>query len=242
MPKLGENWDVEVTETNVTQDIDFSKFSTLVFDKQPWNVSHALSEDDMRENAQVILKLKGFPVIASSSEGSVIWSGLNLPYHVIRDHNMYEATLLQNILEELTHLDQSRPASYTLEWKSPQERVIKTDGARGVLLKEQAFPGWVAYRVENGRKTEVPIHITGPSTPGFMYVFADREGPSTVVFRYKGDKSTKILTFLSLITIIFLIDAILFQQKTITALLKFSWKKIRHPLHRWWEKDEFENY
>lgn len=237
---LGSAWDVEVLNSPVTEGIEFDKFSPLIFDEDPWNISHAPS-DGTRDEGNVILKLKSFPVIVANESGNIIWSGLNLPYHVIRDFNSAEGQLMKNILNSLVPLAAKTEPQFSYEWKSPTERTITTSGAEGVLFKEQAFPGWVITVKEGTRTKQVPYYLAGPSTPGFFYVKTNPHVSSTVTFKYQGETSVILMTIMSVVTVLFILDALVFNQKTLMRLVKMSWLKVRRPFGKWWEKDDEDN-
>ncbi len=238
---IGKDWQVSSTENGVAAGIEFDKFSPLVFDNEPWNISHTTSSG-LNDGAEILLSLKGFPVLVKNKTGNVIWSGLNLPYHVIRDFNTFEGNLLINILKTFISLDKKAEAFYQVDWISPQERSIKTQGARGVILKEMGFPGWQA-NVDYGSKSSQPrIYNVGPSTPQFMYVRLDQDKKAVVVFKYRGNMWGIIFTALSVVVIIALIDTLVFNQRIFAGQLVNFGKRLAKPVSKWWEKDETENY
>lgn len=240
---LGKEWIVEIAEHELTKGVKFSDFSRLDFDGEAWNISHPTTGEEVEEKAEVILKLKGHPVVVKSNElgGEVIWSGLNLPYHIIREHNNEEAEFLANIFEDLYGVGKkiARPDA-EVEWVSPQEILVKTSDAKGVLVKEQGFPGWEAVVDAGGRKDRATIHLTGPSSPGFMYVKTPESGPVSVRFRYKGDRAVRWISFVSAVVVLYLLDAILFDKKILHKLTLFLRNKLRQMIRIWWKKDDYE--
>ncbi len=238
---LGRDWQIEANESELTKGVDFNEFSPLDFDGEPWNISHPLESGDIADGAEVILRHRSIPVVVKSSElgGEVIWSGFNLPYHIIRDYNEQEAQFFRNILFDLFGVNKQlvRPDA-EVDWISPQEVVVKTNGAKAVLFKEQAFPGWTA-RVQSGGKTQnATIHLVGPTSPGFMYVRVPETGEAEVRFSYHGDPSVKRIMIVSAVIVLYLLDAIVFNGGVLTRATLAVKAVIRRILRRWWQKDD----
>ena len=102
-------------------------------------------------------------VAGTLGKGRVVWSGMNLPYHIASTRNVEESRLLTEAVS-WSAPNQSTAAAYTATFVSAQlRRVVLTSPAAGVLLKESSVPNWLA-RV-NG--TTVGIYRAGPD---FMYV------------------------------------------------------------------------
>jgi hypothetical protein len=93
----------------------------------------------------------------------VVWSGMNLPYHVVSNQAAEESRLLSQEIAWASPQDATPPA-YTADFVNPQlSRVGITSNAKGVLFKESWFPNWHAS--VNG--TPASIYRAGPD---FMYV------------------------------------------------------------------------
>lgn len=234
--ELGQEWDPQPTEGSLTKGIDFFQFSPLVFDKGPWNISHPLADSDLREGVRVILRHQGVPVVAekTSGGGKVIWSGFNLPYHVIRDFNPEEGKFFRNLLAELVTLEEN-PILSKGQWLSPRKRIVGVNGAKGVIFKEQAFDGWQADI--NGKNLK--IYKTGPTSPGFMYVRLPKEANGQVKFTYIGALDAKIYSAISGSVILFILDYLL-GGKILMPLIRRVVSPLQKRMSKWWEKEDEE--
>lgn len=242
---LGKSWEARIGEPELFKGINLSDFSPLEFDEKPWNISYAPDgKADVREEAKVLLSSHGYPVLVEQKVGAgkIIWSGLNLPYHVLYNYNYQEGKLLVNTLNRLFAFGQTQKPSWELDWVSPQKRVIASKGAKGVLFKEQAFPGWKTKVTGKNGSSKLAIYKVGPLSPGFMYVRIPekiRTGEFEVIFTYNGSFGDWIITLVSLITIIFVGDYLLLGGR-LTRILLIPWSRIRKKTGGWWEKDEYE--
>ncbi|MDO8551678.1 MAG: hypothetical protein Q7S03_03320 [bacterium] len=231
---LGTEWYIDVEDNEITKNINFDEFSPLVFNKTPWSVSYPESDTALRKNAKVILRQQGKIVMAEQRLGGskVIWSGLNFPYHALRDYNTQEANLFNNILSYLVGTGEGNFTSQTT-WVSPRERLIQVNGEKGVLFKEGNFKGWNAAL--NGRK--LTIYEAGPSNPGAMYVRLPEGVTGTLRFYYSGITESKVSHIISLIVIIFIFDYLLGShlgsrfKKSIPYLDKKDFKN-------WWNRED----
>lgn len=235
---LGRDWDIEVG-LDSGEEINFEEFAPLDHDGKAWNISHPPSLEDLDEKATVILKNKGQPVIAAKKEGEgdVIWSGLNFPYHALRNQNWQEAKLFKILLARLVNLDPS-PVSSKITWVSSEVRKVEGESAKGALFKEQYFPGWGASFKSQKGSGSLNIYSAGPSLPGFMYVRIPDKERFEVTFRFKGEPKMRLFAGISFITILFLLDYIFLRQRIIGASLKYIWNWARKRVGKWWEKEE----
>lgn len=236
---LGKQWTEASVSANFSKGVNIGNFSKLEFDKQPWNISFPPgAQNDLNNNAEVIFTLKNKPVIAkkSSGHGKIIWSGLNLPYHIIRTHNKDELTLMLNVLSDLISINQVSPVNTNINWISPEKREISVLGAKGVLLKEEDYSGWKAY-LDHGQNLK--IFSVGPTYKGYMYVSVPQgQRNGKVTFKYSGETKYKIYTIISLITLFFIIDYVLLNKLIFNFLNNKLFKKIFLRSLNWWEKDE----
>ncbi|OGD91583.1 hypothetical protein A3D81_00540 [Candidatus Curtissbacteria bacterium RIFCSPHIGHO2_02_FULL_40_17] len=235
---IGSGWNAQVGDETVAKGVDFAKFSPLLFDGGVWNVSHPENDADIYTGTRVILKNNGKVVAASVDvqSGKLIWTGFNLPYHVIRDYNEDEANFLTNILSSLTDLSEKKVGDASYKWFSPEKREVQTNGARAVLFKEEAFPNWLA-KSENGQKLQV--YKAGPTSPGYIYVpFSGDLKPQQVTFYFKNELKWWIYHLVSAATLVFLLDKILtngfFLVKPSSKILLLILK----PTARWWQREE----
>lgn len=231
---LGKDWRAWHSKDPVTQNINFSQFTPLDFDGNPWNVSHPPEDGDLRDNSKIILKQanKTIMVRGSYGQGTVYWCGFNLPYHLIRGYNWQEAALFVNILSELTPLNSER-ISGNAKWISSGNRSIDVTKANGVILKEQAWNGWNAWA--NARKLK--IYKVGPNTPGYMYVRLPNDFAGSVEFRYTGSLEGKLYFLASVITVIVILDYVLGGKIFIAFFMIFIFRPLRNFVQKWWEKE-----
>lgn len=201
---IGVLWDVEVLDAKLGENVDFNSFSPLDFDGEAWNVSHPRDDHDLNPGARVILKNNDIIVSASSDVGSgkLIWTGFNLPYHIIRDYNEEESDFFVNLISSLVDTSEKVVSNVDYKWISPEHREVTVGGSRAVLFKEQDFGGWRAVSNSNDK---LKIYRTGPVSPGFMYVPFEKEKiPQLVTFSYRGQLKFWILGIISIMTLVFL--------------------------------------
>jgi hypothetical protein len=113
--------------------------------------------------------------------GEALWSGMNLPFHVVAFRNPVESGFLVRILDAVARRRQVAAPQYTARFVNAQRlEVTATTGATGVLLKETASASW--HATVNGK--DVKIYTAGP---GMMYVpISSAQRPTTVVFQYRA--------------------------------------------------------
>jgi len=215
---LGTEWDFTVAEDNVTRGIDFSKFSPPVYDGAPWGFSTTTS---VRGWAKPVISTAGNPILVSGTYGSgkVVWSGMNLVYHVVSYRNVEESELLKNALLWLSGSPGPEPR-YEVEFVNPQKRVVKIHSeARGVLFKENYFKQWRAKVVyQDGSKEKLRIYLAGP---GLMYIPIpeDASVPMTVVMSYHKLPQERAGDMISIVSLVLLVAyALLGSRFTVRKL------------------------
>ncbi len=241
---ISDEWKLELLDPLYGKNVDFSKFSPPIFDKDHWKFSYPPVDSEIKPNSQIILKNHGKVLMAKRKIGSgyVIWSGINLPYHVSRYHNSDEVSFFKNVLNQILDLS-SKPAKVTAKTNfiSAQTREITTAGAKGILFKEQAFPGWSAVLNSNGTSRNLKIYKAGPAIPGFMYVSIPKDlvsASNTLRLNYTGSITSWLLILFSLIIIIFIKDEILIGGRLIGKFSRFLLRKGHNRIKGWWSKDD----
>ncbi|MEM2936418.1 MAG: hypothetical protein QW231_04485 [Candidatus Bathyarchaeia archaeon] len=247
---LGKEWKFKVATGPITGDIDFSAFSPpLHVGDEPWTHSYAPSDRNVKPWAKVILWNHGRPVIVIGTyrKGRVVWSGLNLPYHVANYKNLEEAELHRNLMEWLLQPPSNPNEDYNVKRPRPEEVIIETHGnCTGILFKENAFDGWTAQlATKEGKTYDLKIHQAGPD---FMYVRVPKgiDGPFTVRFVFKGALIDWFFTTLSLTTLFLILDYSLLRGSLVTHRLlsplargfKGQWKHLARRVREWWYKEE----
>ena len=205
-PVMERVWRVETSGDFPLKDVDFSRFSPLVWEGAAWSASFTLNEH-VRSWARVWMWNQGFPVMVYGrlGRGEVLWVGLNLPYHALYHKNPYESLFLVELLRSLqpwnsswTFVEASRPNFETITM-----RVDKP--FRGLLVKESYASGWRATVTDSaGRSYHPKVYEAGLN---MIYVFLPREAayPLNVTLQYGFDLPTYVGFTLSLATLLLLI-------------------------------------
>ena len=107
-------------------------------------------------------------VAGEYGRGRVVWSGMNLFYHVKSYRSSEESRFIRRILSWLSGGFESSVLSCRVEFVNPQRRIVWIDGsAGGVLFKENYFRQWHAALIVGGERRRVSIYLAGP---GLMYI------------------------------------------------------------------------
>jgi len=240
---LGSDWGFDVSSNELTKGVRFSTFDPPIFDETDWKFSYPKESEDVREGAKVILRNHGAPILVTQQigNGKVVWSGMNLAYHVIRFHNTDEVLFFKKILVSLLPEEDLTKPLYEASFLSSKKRKITTQGSRGILFKEQAYPGWKVKIKLNGKTHAGKIFKAGPAYPGFIYVrlpeLVDKE--VIVSFGYHGGITSWLLTILSLALIIFVLERTLLGGLLVGRRIKKLHIKTQKHVRGWWEKEEY---
>lgn len=186
--------------------------------ESPWTFSYAPSNSNVKPWARTILWNHGHPIIVVGNYGAgrVVWSGMNLPYHISEYKNLEEALFHKNLVEWSVQPQGYQNISCNVKRPRPEEAIIKGyENFKGILFKENAFEGWTAHLTSNGAAQELKIYRAGPD---FMYVRVPSgiKPPFTVKFRYVGPLMDWFFATLSLATIIVVLDYSLLRGFVIT--------------------------
>ena len=239
---MGRFWDLTIAEHEITEEIDFSTFGPPVYGEGEWKLSVPVLAEDVREGSTVLVSHKDFPLLVAREfgEGQVVWSGMNLLYHFDQYKSPDEAQLVINMLTQLTSLDEHEPLDARVEWRRPEKVILATDEkARGILFKEEGYDGWSA-RLTSHRGKKLPIYLTGPTYPGFMYVPIPEtvDGPFTLQFSYHGRAVHWLVAFVSFLVILFILESILFEGRLVGKRVNALSRKAAKKIGSWWEKEE----
>ena len=161
---VGPDWKLQRAEGSIAVGLDLNGFAPATYSGGPWRVSYIPSAS-MPSWAAPVLTSDGDAVMVAGTlgKGRVVWSGMNLPYHIASTRNVEESRLLTQAVSWSAPTQSTGPA-YTATFVNPQRRRVVVAGpASGVLLKESSVPNWRA--LINGR--EIGIYRAGPD---FMYV------------------------------------------------------------------------
>lgn len=232
---LGRNWDLVITDSLITEGINFDKFSPLLFDDAFWKLSFVPEDSGLRKGAEVILRQSGHPILVTQrlGEGKVIWSGLSLPYYALHYQAVEEAKLLRQIVAWGTDgLGETKP-EFIVERLRPEKVEVSGNDFKGVLFKENFDSGWRAK--VNGKKVKVY-----PAGIDFMYVGVPEltKGPIKVEITYRGTLLNCFLFIISLTSL-----AVALKYALTGSLIKIKGEslekvKVARKIKSWWESEE----
>jgi hypothetical protein len=240
---FGKNWSLEKGNSPLVAMAPIDAFSDLQLDGEPWGLSYA-TKDNLREGARIILSNAGQIVMAESDygKGKIIWSGLNLPYHLTYHQNSAERKFLLDLVGTLVDLREKPVPISVANWINPQLRkLVLPQGAKGALLKEYYFKGWKAYASAKGRRKRVPILTAGPAYPGYMYVPIPKEWQQAEVeieFRFSGTVKYWLYEILPWIMGLIVVDSFIARGKLLRLIHNVYFKIIGKHVVGWWDKEE----
>jgi hypothetical protein len=213
--QVAGDWQFVTESSPITDGIDFSSFGPPSYNGGPWTVSAATG---VRSWAQTVVRSGADSVVVAGQlgQGRVVWSGLNLPFHVDSYRSAEESRFLTTAMAWASPARNDVAATASARLDGPQQVTISVDSqARGVLFKESWFDRWHAY--VNGH--EVDVLRAGP---GLMYVRLpqDTRFPATVQWRYEKSVADWAGIAVSAAVLIALV----------------TWPRWRRPLAGWWER------
>jgi len=178
--EVAGDWQFKVASSPITDGIDFSSFGPASYRGGPWTVSAA---SGIRSWAQTVVQSGADSVVVAGQlgQGRVVWSGLNLPFHIDDYRSAEESRFLTTAMTWASRSRNVAAASSSAHLDGPQQMTVSvSSNARGVLFKESWFDRWHAY--VNGQKVNVLS-----AGPGFMYIVFPKntQFPATVQWRYE---------------------------------------------------------
>lgn len=226
-------WKLTKESSTILTDIQTAGFSPLLFENKPWKIAAPPSDTFLSDWMEPILLQKNIPILAQGQfgKGTVVFSGFNLPYHIVNYSNHQEAKLLKNIISELSP-ELEDIGKYSAQRPKPTFITASTEKARGVYFKENYHSGWKASI--NGEKT--PIYKAGL---GFMYIPIPPESPqdtSQIELKFKGNLTTWGLPILTSSTLILCVLFIL-STRPFKAVRNLTYRIITKRIKRWWASD-----
>lgn len=174
-------------------DIDTQKFSDLTYENGPWRITTGNRE--LKPWAQELLSYQNHPVLAGGQLGNgyIIWSGLNLPFHIIDNNNLEEAKLFKNILTSLIDPPDTTPTTFNVQRSRPESINIQGKSFRGIYFKENYDPGWKA----TDSQKDLKVYRAGLE---FMYIPVSQTNESkNIDIVYKGTAIARLLVSVTLI-------------------------------------------
>lgn len=237
---LGTEWDLLINQDELIKSIDIQKFSPPLFDDSEWKFAYPDS-DSTRNNEEILITNQAKPVLTLGNlgKGKILWSGMNLFYHVSRFNNLDEGIFLKNIIGKVIDLEEKQFPVSQVERSNARTVIISGNSTKGILLKEQFYPGWRAnIKTSSGTKS-AKIFSAGASFPGYMYVRLPKNTTTyTVTFRFSGSLTTWILMSFSLVVFLILMDNILLNGLIFGRFVRKTAQILKKKTEKWWEKDD----
>lgn len=210
-----EKIDFKKSDSKITKDIKSETFSVFTYQSGPWAVS---TIEELRQNTKELLSFKNKVVLAQTTlgKGEIIWSGLNLPFHIIENDNLEEGKLLQNIILDLVKTDSDTP-TFNLSRDTPEKIIITGKNIKGVYFKENYHEGWQAK--VNGK--QVKIYEAGPA---FMYIRLPEEKENNTIINidFTGGLIDWSLYYFSICSLAFSILFLIFTPFSVKITRKVS--------------------
>ena len=212
---LGKVSGFETNPAFVTNEIDVSKFSPLIWEDEAWSVS--LSPTGLKPWSSPILSIEGKPLVAYGEygEGKIVWSGMNLISHSQTYDNAEERELIKMIIDLLTPSPNEVRAESLSFLRNHPDRVIfslDANASKGgsILWREAFYPRWQASLFTSSGATQLPIYRAGP---GFMLIPVESSStPVEVELAWQqsvGDKLAAAGSLLGLVSLLIIsIDAL----------------------------------
>lgn len=170
------------------------QFSPPVYENNPWKVYEGAS-DQVRSFGKVMLTNNNNPIIISGNigKGSLILSGLNLPYHIIQFANLEEVKLFKQLLGNFEEKDVKAEVVRDI----PEKINVSGKNFSGIYFKENYHSGWKAK--VSGKN--IPVLKAGPA---FMYIPIPKQYQDNpqVILEFKGNAVTWGLFILTLSTLV----------------------------------------
>ena len=199
-----DEWSFNVSNHPISRGVNFTAFAPPLYGGGGWGVSTSYEIADW---AEPILMSGGRPLIVGGEygRGRVVWSGMNLFYHVKSYRNEEEARFISRILAWLRGVGGRDMPKHEVEFVNPQRRIVQLEErAGGILFKENYFRQWHVVLEGDGKRERLRIYLAGP---GLMYIPLPRdvEAGSRVVLWYEllpMEKLGYMMSFASLVALI----------------------------------------
>lgn len=234
--ELGENWDLSVDQNEFLDNVDQNSFDKLIYQASPWKLSYT-EPSQLKSWAKKIFCQKGNPILVFGSlgKGKVVWSGINLPYHIKSYNNISEGKLFKNLIGWLVVLKDEQAIPFSFKLDKSEEILLESQAkAGGVLFKESNYGGWLA---KVGGKTVRPME----AGVGMMYFPITLDKGTKIEVVYRGLTIYWIMFIVALLTIFLIILYIILGKRFSFGFNKlFKFDKIMNKTKSWWERDEDE--
>ncbi len=234
--KTRGNWDATTSrENSLTSGINLKEFSAFEFLGNDWRLA-TTKKSEIRSWAKPILERNQAVLLVEGKlgKGSIVWSGINLPFHIVNNESLEEAKLLKNILTSFTS---SKPINnnFKVERPTPGRIEIATSNIKGVYFKENYDSGWEAFAGQE----KIKVYKAGME---FMYapIPAKLQNNKSFNLVYKGSFINWFLFILTISAFILALLYILIPQpfqliaKKISTMFK---AKVGNKITTWIEEE-----
>ena len=206
--ELDGSWAITANpDSPITNSTNYSQFSAPYYaGNKPWLAEFA-GEANVTSKF-LVRSFNGSVLIqGNNGPGTVIMSGMNLPYHAAIYQNATEATFFIGIIDAVDQTPPTPPATSpptAINMSSADYASMTVPaGSTGVLFKEQDYPDW--HATVNGRSAAIM-----PAGPGMMYVPVSSSGETAVVkISYQLSALENLSSLLTVATLVLLITYIL---------------------------------
>ncbi|MBI4318638.1 MAG: response regulator [Chloroflexi bacterium] len=226
-------WNATTPPNEPVGQVDASILSELVYDDGLWALSYAPEEGDVRAWGRVVLGQAGRPVMVAGrlDRGRVVWSGVNLPYHVTYYANVSEALLFARAVR-WTAAEVPKSTVYSTSRVGSEALTVSGQGFKGVLFKENGYDGWEARVTSERGSRNLKIYRAGPDLM-YVPVAADDESERlSVEFRYNGQASDWLLLHVSILALLLSLDYVLLGGRVAVNRLAATVAKAAGPARR----------
>jgi hypothetical protein len=205
---------MQASESNLTKNINPSDFAPFKTKYLPYALSEVNSAD-VKSWAKPVLSKDGniLMVYGELGKGKVVWSGINLPFHAIDNRNVSETIIFSNILNWFFPEFKEPITNFKVSHPKPEDIIVISSQGKGVLLKENYNPGWIATL--NGQKTK--IYKAGLFE---MYIPFKSDGINKVELKYYGNPLHWLLFFIFLFSLIGVLIYLIFTKNVLVWVRK----------------------
>jgi len=238
--EISRSWQMKEESHSIFKEISFSDFSPPVYKddghEYPWKIS-TISSTNLKPWAKIILTAQDNPIVAVGQfgQGKVVWTGLNLPYHLYQNKNETESFFLSQMLLWTVKDRISQPTQFTAQFINPERREIEINSpARGVILRQQFFQNW---KVKLNQKPQ-KIYKAGPELIYFPLP-KDLTYPAHVIYYYQISLLERGTAAISIFTVLILLIAFFKKDfpKKIFGRPFFSLPALKNRFRIKWEEE-----
>jgi hypothetical protein len=226
--EVSRDWQFRALAGPLTAGVRFSRFGPALFGTFPWLAEVA---EHRRPGSSVVLDTNGQPLVVDGRDGAgtVVMSGMNLPFHAASYRNAGEVGFLVRLIEGRPPRPATGPGPrYRVRFEGADAVAVqvRSGPVSGVLYKEEDYPDW--HAMVNG--VEAPIY---PAGPAMIYVPIARGAPDQVRIFYRLSHFEYASTGISLVTIVLLGLYVVVPEALRRSVLERLWRRrrTRAPRH-----------